>query len=72
MFLRVIDDAVDGAKEKYAARNRDLCMKPIVKKLNGIRNLSERHQILFSDNRSTLRYATDSSIIDDRELMVRK
>ncbi len=73
MLLRVIDDAVGGAKEKYVARNRnrDLCMKPIVKKL-GIRNRSERYQILFSDNRNTLRYAADSSIIDDRELMVRK
>ena len=72
MFLRDSDDEVGGAKEKYVALDRGSCMKPIVKTLNGIRNRSERHQILFSDNRSPLRYAYDSSIIDDRELMVRK
>lgn len=72
MFFRDSEDEVDGAKEKYVCRNHGFAMNPIITKLGPIRNRSERHQILFSDNRAPLRYVCYSSIIDSRELMVRK
>lgn len=73
MFLNDSNDEIGGAKENYVTRGREPrdISRPLRKSLGSILNHSERHQFVFCDRRSTLRYAYDSSIIDERELMVR-